>query len=387
MDSTVLYAVIGIVLLIVVVALALNKRPLIEGKDKDTVPPARPARKRDHEERSPSSAPTPVLVKDPSTRPRAPSGAPGARDSASREAVETLQKGMNLTRTGFIARIRDAIAGKTIDPSLIASLEEVMITSDVGVATTTKLIERLKGRLDRKELADPSSVWAALRDEATQILDVPVATQKATPLVILMVGVNGVGKTTTIGKLATRYVAAQKTVLLGAGDTFRAAAAAQLEVWGKRVHCEVVRGKDGSDPGAVAFEATTKAKDTNKDILLVDTAGRLHTKSPLMDEIKKVKRTIGKAMEGAPHEVWLVLDATTGQNALTQARMFQEAVNLTGIVLTKMDGTAKGGILLAICDELKVPVRFVGLGERAEDLREFSPVNFAHALFGDPENE
>jgi fused signal recognition particle receptor len=172
---------------------------------------------------------------------------------------------------------------------------------------------------------------------------------------------------------------------LAAGDTFRAAAVQQLEAWGKRVGAEVVRGKDGADPGAVAFEATQKAEAAHADFLLVDTAGRLHTKAPLMDEIKKVRKTIDKAMPGAPHETLLVLDATTGQNALTQAQMFKDAVDLTGIILTKLDGTAKGGIVLGICDELKLPVRFIGLGERAEDLREFSPIDFSYALFGDEE--
>jgi fused signal recognition particle receptor len=209
----------------------------------------------------------------------------------------------------------------------------------------------------------------------------------AKPTVVLMVGVNGVGKTTSIGKLATRYSAQGRKVLLAAGDTFRAAAVQQLEVWGKRVGAEVVKGKEGADPGAVAFEATTKAKEAGADLLLVDTAGRLHTKAPLMDEIKKVRKTIAKAMDGSPHETLLVLDATTGQNALTQAAMFKEAVDLTGIILTKLDGTAKGGIVLGICDELKVPVRYIGLGERAEDLREFHAEDFVEALFGDGEGD
>jgi fused signal recognition particle receptor len=199
--------------------------------------------------------------------------------------------------------------------------------------------------------------------------------------------VNGVGKTTTIGKLATRYTTAGKKVILAAGDTFRAAAVQQLEVWGKRVGADVVRGKEGADPGAVAFDATMKAKDGGADLVLVDTAGRLHTKVPLMDEIKKVRKTIAKALDGAPHETLLVLDATTGQNALTQAAMFKDALDLTGIVLTKLDGTAKGGIVLGICDELGVPVRYIGLGERAEDLREFDAEDFVEALFGKGEEE
>jgi len=197
-----------------------------------------------------------------------------------------------------------------------------------------------------------------------------------------MVGVNGVGKTTTIGKLATKYNGEGKKVMLAAGDTFRAAAVQQLTVWGTRVGAEVVKGKEGADPGAVAFEATTKAKEGGADLLLVDTAGRLHTKTPLMDEIKKVRKTIAKAMDGAPHETLLVLDATTGQNALNQAAQFKEALDLTGIILTKLDGTAKGGIVLGVSDALKLPVRYIGLGERAEDLRAFDPEDFAEALFG-----
>jgi len=264
-----------------------------------------------------------------------------------------------------------------------------MLASDVGPRTTQSILARLRDSLEKNELRDTDAVWAALRAEAKRILDLGGGPIRSTtkPTVVLMVGVNGVGKTTTIGKLATRLGAAGKKVVLAAGDTFRAAAVQQLEVWGKRVGAEVVRGKEGADPGAVAFDATTKAKEAGADLLLVDTAGRLHTKVPLMDEIKKVRKTIAKAMDGAPHETLLVLDATTGQNALTQAAMFKDALDLTGIVLTKLDGTAKGGIVLGICDELRVPVRYIGLGERAEDLREFDAEDFVEALFGKGEEE
>ncbi len=302
----------------------------------------------------------------------------------SKRDVEGLRKGLFASRKGFIARLTAIFTGKKeIDPAILEQMEEVMISSDVGVKTTQAILERLRGRLERKELDDAQAVWSALRAEALTILSVDVPKPPAgRPLVLLMVGVNGVGKTTTIGKLATKWNADGKKVMLAAGDTFRAAAVQQLEVWGKRVGAEVIRGKEGADPGAVAFDATTKAKEANVDVLLVDTAGRLHTKAPLMDEIKKVRKTIDKAMNGAPHETFLVLDATTGQNALTQAQLFKEAVDLTGIVLTKLDGTAKGGIVLGICDELKIPVRYVGLGERAEDLREFHAGDFVEALFG-----
>ncbi|WP_394827180.1 signal recognition particle-docking protein FtsY [Pendulispora albinea] len=316
--------------------------------------------------------------------------APAPEVKVAKRDVAGIRKGLAATRTGFIARLTALFVGKKeIDPAILEQIEEVMLTSDVGVKTTQAVLERLREKLKRNELADPDAVWAELRAEALRILSLDGGPLRfpTKPSVAMMVGVNGVGKTTTIGKLATKYHGEGKTVLLAAGDTFRAAAVAQLEVWGKRVGAEVVKGKEGSDPGAVAFEATTKAKEAKIDLLLVDTAGRLHTKTPLMDEIKKVRKTIAKAMEGAPHEILLVLDATNGQNALNQAAMFKEALDPTGIILTKLDGTAKGGIVLGICDELKLPVRYIGLGERAEDLREFYPDEFVEALFGKPDEE
>jgi fused signal recognition particle receptor len=300
--------------------------------------------------------------------------------------VSALRKGLAASRGGFIAKLRALVTGKKeIDPAILEQMEEVMLTSDVGVQTTHAILARLRDRLAKNELANENAVWDALRAEATEILSAGAHGAIKTsgkPTVVLMVGVNGVGKTTTIGKLATRARDENKKVMIAAGDTFRAAAVQQLEVWGKRVNAEVIRGKEGSDPGAVAFDATTKAKEAAADLLFVDTAGRLHTKTPLMDEIKKVKKTIGKALEGAPHETLLVLDATTGQNALHQAAQFKEAIDLTGIILTKLDGTAKGGIVLGVCDALKVPVRYIGLGERAEDLRVFDAEDFVEALFG-----
>ncbi len=312
---------------------------------------------------------------------------------ASKKDVAGLRKGLAATRGGFMARLKALFVGKKeIDPAILEQMEEVMISSDVGVKTTHAILERLREKLAKNELADSDAVWAALRAEATRILEVGQdgprpSRDKKKPMVVLMVGVNGVGKTTTIGKLATKWNAEGKKVVLAAGDTFRAAAVQQLEVWGKRVGADVVKGKEGADPGAVAFDATKKAQEALADVLLVDTAGRLHTKVNLMEEIKKVKRTIAKAMDGAPHETLLVLDATTGQNALTQAALFKEALELTGLILTKLDGTAKGGVVLGICDELKVPVRYIGLGERAEDLREFVAVDFVEALFGRDDDE
>lgn len=354
----------------------------------------------------------------PSAEPTAPEAPPSkevlaAEEAAEREAVAEapsvtppvvskkdvagLRKGLAATRGGFMARLKALFTGKKeIDPAILEQMEEVMIGSDVGVKTTQAILERLRDKLAKNELADSDAVWTALRAEATRILDVGgddaargrlSREGKHKPLVVLLVGVNGVGKTTTIGKLATKWTSEGKSVVLAAGDTFRAAAVQQLEVWGKRVGADVVKGKEGADPGAVAFEATKKAAEATADVLLVDTAGRLHTKVNLMDEIKKVRRTIGKAMDGAPHETLLVIDATTGQNALTQAALFKEALDLTGVILTKLDGTAKGGIVLGVCDELQIPVRYIGLGERAEDLREFVAVDFVEALFGRDEDE
>ena len=310
---------------------------------------------------------------------------------ATKRELAGMRTGLAASRTGFIARLTAIFTGKKeIDPTILDQIEEVMLSSDVGVKTTQAILERLRDGLAKNELRDADAVWAALCAEATRVLSIGggrIQTHgKNKPVVVLMVGVNGVGKTTTIGKLATKLTADGRKVMLAAGDTFRAAAVQQLEVWGKRVGAETVRGKDGSDPGAVAFDATTRAKDS-ADVLLVDTAGRLHTKAPLMDVIKKVRKSIAKALDGAPHETLLVVDATTGNNALTQAAMFKDAVDLTGIILTKLDGTAKGGIVLAICDELKVPVRYIGLGERAEDLREFSAEDFVEALFGRESDE
>ena len=258
------------------------------------------------------------------------------------------------------------------------------MTSDVGVKTTSQMITKLKDKLAKNELSDDERVWAALREQATSILSIGgggVAVS-AKPTVVMFVGVNGVGKTTTIGKLGTKLKAEGKKVVLAAGDTFRAAAVQQLKVWGKRIDVEVVSGKDGANPGAVIFDAIQRAKDVGADVVLADTAGRLHTKTNLMEELSKVARTMNKAVEGAPHETLLVLDATNGQNALQQAAMFKEALPLTGIILTKLDGTAKGGVILGICAEHELPVRYVGTGERAEDLRDFIPEEFVEAMLG-----
>ena len=261
--------------------------------------------------------------------------------------------------------------------------------ADIGVKTATKLLESAREKVKRKELSDPDRLKAALREEIARILALdgadgaaaPLRVGAARPWVIMVVGVNGSGKTTTIGKLAAKLKGAGHSVLLGAGDTFRAAAGEQLEVWAERVGAPVVRGKEGSDPASVCFEAVQRGVAEKVDVVLCDTAGRLHTKLPLMEELKKVKRVIAKAAEGAPHEVLLVLDATNGQNAIAQARQFNESLGVSGIALTKLDGTAKGGVVIGICDELRIPVRYVGVGETVADLRPFAPKEFVEALF------
>jgi fused signal recognition particle receptor len=357
-----------------------------EGKPGSAAPPGADARGGESARPGggPSGAPGAVAARPAGAVPPGTSLPPAKRD------VAGLRKGLAASRGGFVAKLSALFQGKKdIDPAILQQVEEVMLASDVGPKTTQAILARLRESLDRNELHDADAVWASLRAEAVRILGIGGGAVRlgVKPTVVLMVGVNGAGKTTTIGKLATRYNAAGKKVVLAAGDTFRAAAVQQLEIWGKRVDSEVVRGKEGADPGAVAFDATNRARDSGADLLFIDTAGRLHTKAPLMDEIKKVRKTIAKAMEGAPHETFLVLDATTGQNALQQASLFKEALDLTGIILTKLDGTAKGGIVLGICDELGVPVRYVGLGERAEDLREFHAEEFVEALFGKGEDE
>lgn len=317
-----------------------------------------------------------------------PASAPATRPAARPKLdVPGLRKGLAKSRgeTGFLGRLAQLFAGKKeIDPNIAEQVEEILLTSDVGVPTTQAILERLREGLKRNELSSPQAIWDALRAEAARILTLPGGRIRETahPTVVFVVGVNGVGKTTSIGKIATKLVAEGKSVVLAAGDTFRAAAVQQLEIWGRRVGCEVIKGKEGADPAAVIFDAIQRAKQNHIDVVLADSAGRLQTKVPLMDELKKIARTMQKALDGAPHETLLVLDATNGQNATSQARMFQDAIPLTGIILTNFDGTAKGGVILGICDEMKIPVRYVGIGERAEDLREFIADEFVDALFG-----
>lgn len=298
---------------------------------------------------------------------------------------QRLKEGLLKTRQGFIERIDQLIAGKRkIDDALLAELEEVLITSDLGVKTTQELLRNVTVKVQRKELEDADLLKKNLKEQMWQILsqqEKPLDISQASPFVIMVIGVNGTGKTTTIGKMAQKFKSQGKSVLLVAADTFRAAAIEQLEIWGQRVGCEVIKQKSGSDPSAVVFDALQAAQTRQVDVVIIDTAGRLHTKVNLMEELKKVKRIISRQIPGAPHEVLLVLDATTGQNSINQAKMFNEAIGVTGIALTKLDGTAKGGILIAISAEFKIPLRYIGIGERLDDLREFNAREFVEALF------
>jgi fused signal recognition particle receptor len=298
---------------------------------------------------------------------------------------ERLKKGLSKTHETFIGRIDALLLGKKqIDADTLEDLEEILISADIGVAASSELIGILEQRLKRNELKDGETLKKALKEEISTRLgqkSAPMDVDSVSPFVIMVIGVNGVGKTTTIGKLAWQFASAGKKVLLVAGDTFRAAAAEQLEIWGQRAGVEVVRHKEGSDPSAVVFDGCKAAVARNKDVVIVDTAGRLHTKTNLMEELKKMRRIMGRELPGSPHETMLILDASTGQNAISQARLFKDAADVTGLVVTKLDGTAKGGVVVAICSELKIPVRYIGVGEGVEDLREFDPQQFVEAIF------
>lgn len=296
--------------------------------------------------------------------------------------LRSLSDGLAKTRKSFADKVGSLILGEKIDEAFLDELEEALIASDVGVETASLVLKDLKERFKRNELSSPAQVKDRLRQILLEILSArsSVFSLTAVPAVVLVVGVNGTGKTTTIGKLAYRLQAVGKKVMLAAGDTFRAAASEQLSIWGARSGIPVIKHKEGADPGAVVFDAVSAAKARAVDVLIVDTAGRLHTKSNLMEELKKVTRIVSRELPGAPHETLLVLDGNTGQNALVQAKMFHEAVGVTGIVLTKLDGTSKGGIVFAIYKELSIPVKFVGIGEAIEDLREFDPKEFVDAL-------
>lgn len=295
---------------------------------------------------------------------------------------DKLKQGLSKTRKGLIEKVESILSGRKIDFETLEELEEALLSADLGVKATTEIIDFLNEKTKKGEIKEPSKIKEYLKLEMSSMLGVPeplIIDKK--PFVILTLGVNGVGKTTTIGKLAARFINQGKSVILAASDTFRAAAIEQLEIWSKRTGAQIVKHQSGSDPAAVAFDAVEAAKARNIDVVIVDTAGRLHTKTPLMEELKKVKRVIERGLESAPNEVLLVVDATTGQNGLRQAEMFNKEINVTGIALTKLDGTAKGGIIFAIKRELGIPIRYIGVGEGVDDLRDFDPKEFVEALF------
>jgi fused signal recognition particle receptor len=340
----------------------------------------------------PISAPVEVAKSEPVKAPivETPATRAVAKAAAKRD-VAALKTGLKSARGSWVQRLVGIFSGKKeLDPELVTQIEEVLLTGDVGVGTTEKLLAALKERLGKKDLGNEAVVWQALREISREVIELPAAPfghKKSAdgPLVILVVGVNGVGKTTTIGKLAAKYKEQGKKVYLAAGDTFRAAAVAQLEAWGKRVGVHTVKGKDLTKPSAVVYDAVQAAVKDGADVVIADTAGRLHTKTPLMEELRKLGDAAGKALPGAPHEILLVLDATTGQNAVVQVSEFKNALAVSGIVLTKLDGTAKGGVILSVCDEHKLPVRFIGVGEKVDDLREFDAEEFTEALFSAPQ--
>jgi fused signal recognition particle receptor len=310
----------------------------------------------------------------------------------SKEKKETLDKGLEKTKQGFFGKIAHAIAGKsTIDDDFLDDLEEIFITSDVGVETTLNIIDRLKARVAKDKYVGSAELNRLLVEEITELLtehdngvtdDFKVPEDKK-PYVIMVVGVNGVGKTTTIGKLAYLFKKAGNKVMLGAADTFRAAAVEQLDIWGERAGVPVVKQQLGSDSAAVAYDTLSSAKANGVDVVLIDTAGRLHNKKGLMDELTKIRNVMGKIVPGAPHEVLLVLDGSTGQNAFEQAKQFVAATQVNELAITKLDGTAKGGVVIGISDQFKIPVKYIGLGEGIEDLQVFRKKEFVESLFGD----
>ncbi|MBO7635287.1 MAG: signal recognition particle-docking protein FtsY [Paludibacteraceae bacterium] len=308
----------------------------------------------------------------------------------SKEKKETLDKGLEKTKENFLSKIARAVVGKTkVDDEVLDNLEEVLITSDVGVDTTLKIIERIEKRAAADKYVSTDELNHILKDEIAALLeenntvdgsdfDVP---QSSAPYVIMVVGVNGVGKTTTIGKLAYQFTKAGKKVYLGAADTFRAAAVEQLDIWGERVGCPVIKQKMGADPASVAFDTLSSAKANNADVVIIDTAGRLHNKINLMNELSKIKQVMQKIIPNAPQEVLLVLDGSTGQNAFEQAKQFTKATEVTALAITKLDGTAKGGVVIGISDQFKIPVKYIGVGEGIDHLQVFNKKEFVDSLF------
>ena len=311
----------------------------------------------------------------------------GKEQQEGKSLLKSLKKGLSKTHEILTIRIDDLILGKKeIDLELIEELEEILITSDLGVKTTHKLMEQVQEKVKRGEAERPQLVKKYLKESIYIMLlnsEYPLYIPDENPFVIMVIGVNGTGKTTTIAKMAHHYTSLGKNVMLVAADTFRAAAIEQLEIWSKRVGCAFIKQDSGSDPSAVVYDALKTSQRRGIDIVIIDTAGRMHTKVNLMEELKKIKRVAGRELKGAPHETLLVIDATTGQNALSQATLFQEAIDITGIALTKLDGTSKGGIIVAISDKFNIPIRYIGIGESFDDLKQFKAKEYVDALFNE----
>ena len=303
-----------------------------------------------------------------------------------RNWFDRLKSGLTKTRDQFLSQLSGLLrVGRRIDEELMEEIEEILIQSDVGVDTTLTLMDNVRERVKAEGLSDSSELASVLKSEILNLLgeDVPLEIKDEKPYTILVLGVNGAGKTTTIGKLASRFTTSGHRVLVAAGDTFRAAAEDQLSIWCERAGAELIRGGENAEPASVVFDAIHAAKHRDADVLIVDTAGRLHTKKPLMDELSKIGRVMERAHTGAPHEVLLVVDGTVGQNALMQAKVFNDTVPITGVVVTKLDGTAKGGIVIAVNAEIGAPVKLIGIGEKLDDLRDFAGTDFVEALFAD----
>lgn len=352
---------------------------------KEKPEPVEPSEKVSEEtpESAVSQESTPLL--QPATE--AQTEEPTEKEKDKTSLFSRLTNRLGKTRESFTYQMDALFLGKKeIDSNLLDSLEEILITADLGVETSEELIDYARKKVKRKELRDPNALKDILKEQIKKLIvandaDATLVMPKSGPFVIMVIGVNGVGKTTTIGKMTHKFKQAGNSVMLVAADTFRAAAVSQLQIWGERNDVKVVAHHEGADPSSVVFDALATAEANNVDVVIVDTAGRMHTKENLMEELKKIKRVIGKKMRGAPHEVMLVIDATTGQNGISQARLFDAAVDLTGLTLTKLDGTSKGGIVANICRDIKIPIRFIGIGEQVDDLRDFDATEFVDALF------
>lgn len=337
-------------------------------------------------EQQPTASLEPTAAQDPAPERVAKTPEPIPDASPRFGLFKRLKERLGKTREGFVHQMDQLLLGrKDIDPELLDELEEILVTADMGVTTVQEIFDQLRAEVRRKELRDPKALRASLRQRILERLKAPAPplSWEPRPFVVLVVGVNGVGKTTTIAKLAHRLQHEGRKVLLVAADTFRAAAIEQLEMWGQRTGVSVIKHRTGADPSAVVYDGLEAGQKRGADVVVIDTAGRLHTKVNLMEELKKIRRVISKKVPEGPHEVLLVLDATTGQNAISQAELFNEATGVTGIALTKLDGTAKGGIVVSIAHQMQIPIRFIGIGEKMEDLRPFDPEEFVDALFAE----